>query len=89
VTGWNDRLFSIVTAASQVRTSQHAQLAREHLARLRREARTLLLEPVPYGTVAGTGFYGQFLDNREWPAFMRAGRSAMLAALREQALASA
>ena len=89
VTGWNDRLFSIVTAASQVRTSQHAQLAREHLARLRREARTLLVEPVSYGTVAGTGFYEQFLDNREWPAFMRSGRSAMLAVLEQQALASA
>ena len=89
VTGWNDRLFSILAAASQVRTSQHAQLAREHLARLRREARTLLVEPVPYGTVAGTGFYEQFLDNREWPAFMRSGRSAMLAALQQEALTPA
>ncbi len=86
VTGWNERLFSILAAASQVRTSQHAQLAREHLARLRREVRTLLVEPVAYGTVAGTGFYEQFLDNREWPAFMRSGRSAMLAALGQEAL---
>jgi NTE family protein len=82
VTGWNDRPLSIVSAASQVRTCQHAQLAREHLARLRRETRTLLVEPVPYGKVAGTGFYEQFLDNREWPEFMRAGRAAMLASLR-------
>jgi NTE family protein len=87
VTGWNDRLFSILAAASQVRTSQHAQLAREHLARLRHETRTLLVEPVPYGTVAGTGFYEQFLDNRDWPAFMRSGRSAMDAVLRQQASA--
>jgi NTE family protein len=81
--GWNTRPFSIVTAASQVRTCQQVELAREHLARLRREARTLLVEPVPYGKVAGTGFYQQFLDTREWPRFMRAGRETMLAALTE------
>jgi len=83
VTGWNDRPLSIVSAASQVRTCQHAQLAREHLARLRRETRTLLVEPVPYWKVVGTGFYEQFLDNREWPQFMRAGRAAMLASCAE------
>ncbi len=85
ITGWDGRPLSIVSAASQVRTCQHAELAREHLARLRREARTLLVEPVPYWKVAGTGFYQQFLDTREWPEFMRAGREAMLAALREHA----
>jgi NTE family protein len=68
-----------------VRTSQHAQLAREHLARLRREARTLLVEPVPYWKVAGAGFYQQFLDTSEWPQFMRAGREAMLASLHQHA----
>jgi len=82
VSGWAGRALSIVTAASQVRTCQHAELAREHLARLRQEARTLLVEPVPYQKVAGTGFYEQFLDTREWPEFMRAGREAMLASLR-------
>ena len=85
ITGWDDRPLSIVSAASQVRTCQQAALAREHLARLRREARTLLVEPVPYGKVAGTGFYEQFLDTREWPEFMRAGREAMLASLRRHA----
>lgn len=85
VTGWDGRSLSIISAASQVRTCQHAELAREHLARLRREARTLLIEPVPYWKVAGTGFYEQFLDTREWPEFMRAGRAAMLDALRQQA----
>jgi NTE family protein len=84
-TGWDARPFSIVSAASQVRTCQHVQLAREHLARLRREAVTLLVEPVPYWKVAGTGFYQQFLDNREWPEFMRAGRAAMLSSLRDKA----
>lgn len=80
-TGWQDSLFSIVSAASQVRTCQHAELAREHLARLRAAMPTLLIEPVPYRKVAGTGFYEQFLDNREWPDFMRAGRSATLRAM--------
>jgi NTE family protein len=83
VTGWDRRPLSIVSAASQVRTCQQAELAREHLARLRRQARTLLVEPVPYWKVAGTGFYEQFLDTREWPEFMRAGRAAMLTALRD------
>jgi len=44
---------------------------------------------VPYWKVAGTGFYEQFLDNREWPQFMRAGREATLATLRQHALPSA
>jgi NTE family protein len=85
ITGWNSRALSIVSAASQVRTCQQAELARENLARLRREARTLLIEPVPFWKVAGTGFYKQFLDNREWPEFMRAGRAAALGVLGERA----
>ena len=89
VTGWDSQPLSIVSAASQVRTCQHAQLAREHLARLRGQARTLLIEPVPYWKVAGTGFYEQFLDNHEWPQFMRQGRTATLTALREHAPRSA
>jgi NTE family protein len=89
VTGWDARPFSIVTAASQVRTCQQAELAREHLARLRRQARTLLVEPVPDQKVAGTSFYEQFLDTREWPQFMRAGREVVLASLRQHALPSA
>lgn len=82
VSGWERRRFSIVTAASQVRTSQQAQLARENIARLRAAADTVLIEPVPYQKVAGAGFYRQFLDNAEWPAFMRAGRTSMLDTLR-------
>ena len=50
----------------------------------RREGRTVLVEPVPYWKVAGAGFYQQFLDTREWPQFMRAGRDP-LAALRKHA----
>lgn len=89
VTGWDARPFSILTAAAQVRTCQHAQLAREHLTTLRRHTQTLLVEPVPYQKVAGTGFYQQFLDNREWPQFMRAGREAMLASLHQHTRPSA
>jgi NTE family protein len=85
ITGWDGRPLSIVSAASQVRTCQHAELAREHLARLREQTRTLLVEPVPYWKVAGTGFYEHFLDTHEWPEFMRAGREAMLTSLREYA----
>ena len=81
VTGWQHRPLSIVTAASQVRTSQQVQLARENLARLRQATDTVLVEPVPYRKVAGTGFYEQFVDTAEWPEFMRAGRTAMLDAL--------
>lgn len=84
LTGWDRRPLSILSAAAQVRTSQQAELAREHLARLRSSARTILVEPVPYWKVAGAGFYEQFLDNREWPAFMRAGHTATLAALRRR-----
>ena len=89
ITGWETHPLSIVSAGSQVRTCQQAQLAREHLARLRRQAETLLIEPVPYQKVAGTGFYEQFLDTREWPEFMRAGRQAMLSSLRQHALRAA
>jgi NTE family protein len=78
VSGWERQPFSIVTAASQVRTSQQAQLARENIARLREAVDTVLIEPVPYQKVAGAGFYEQFLDTTEWPAFMRAGRTSML-----------
>jgi NTE family protein len=88
ITGWDRRPLSIISAASQVRTCQQAEMAREHLARLRRQAQTLLVEPVPYQKVAGTGFYEQFLDTREWPEFMRAGREATLAALRQHLPAS-
>jgi NTE family protein len=89
ITGWETHPLSVVSAGSQVRTCQQAQLAREHLARLRRQAQTLLIEPVPYQKVAGTGFYEQFLDTREWPEFMRAGREAMLSSLRQHALRAA
>lgn len=80
-TGWRSRRLSILYAASQVRTSQQAGLARENLARLRRESEVLMIEPVPYQTVQGLGFYRQFMDNRDWGSFMAAGRAAAWSAL--------
>ena len=81
-TGWDRRRLSLVHIGSQVRTSQQVQLARENLARLRARADVLMLEPVDYEKVRGTGFYQQFVDTSEWPAFMLAGRATTIAALR-------
>jgi NTE family protein len=81
VTGWEQRAASIVTIAGQVRTCQQAELARVNLGRLRDAMPVAMIEPVPYGKVRGLGFYRQFLNNREWPEFMRAGRSEGLRAL--------
>ena len=83
-TGWEHRPASIMHIARQVRSSQQVQLARENLARLSASLDVELLEPVPYRTVRATGFYQQFLDNRDWPGFMRSGRAAMVEALRRR-----
>jgi len=83
--GWREQKFSILRAAAQVRTSQQTQLARQNLARLRAEVgEVLLLEPVPYTEVKGGRFYLQFVDNRSWPGFMRAGRNVTLRALKRR-----
>jgi hypothetical protein len=42
------------------------------------------LEPIPFQKVRATGFYRQFIDNRDWPDFMLLGRAAMLDALRRR-----
>ncbi len=73
-TGWEYRRASILYVASQVRTCQQIELARENLARLERASKLLMIEPVSYQTVRGVGFYRQFLSTRDWPDFMRAGR---------------
>ena len=83
-TGWQLRAASIMHIARQVRSCQQLQLARENLARLRTSVDVELLEPVPYWKVRATGFYQQFLDNRDWPDFIRAGRTAMIEALRRR-----
>lgn len=74
--GWERRRWSILYAASQVRTCQQIQLARENLKRLEAATEVAMVEPVPYSKVRGAGFYLQFLDNREWAEFMRRGRVA-------------
>ena len=79
--GWERRSFSIVTVAGQVRTCQQVQLARVNVQRLRAALPVAMIEPVPYEKVRGLGFYRQFLNNREWPEFMRAGRAAAARAL--------
>ena len=81
VRGWEERAASIVAVASQVRTSQQAELARVNLDRLRNAMPVAMIEPVPYMKVRGLGFYRQFLNNSEWPQFMRSGRTAGLNAL--------
>ncbi len=72
--GWQDHRNSILAIAGQVRTCQQAELARVNLARLEGEIEVMMIEPVAYAKVRGSGFYRQFLDNGEWPEFMRAGR---------------
>jgi len=72
--GWEYRRASILYVASQVRTCQQVELARENLARLRAASKVIMIEPVPYEKVQGLGFYRQFLSTRDWAEFMRAGR---------------
>jgi NTE family protein len=74
-TGWDQRRGSILYVASQVRTCQQIELARENLARLRTRAEVRMIEPVPYDKVQGVGFYRQFLRTDEWPEFMQAGHT--------------
>ena len=52
-----------------------------NLRRLRDAMPVAMIEPVPYEKVRGLGFYRQFLNNCEWPQFMRSGRAAGLDAL--------
>jgi len=80
--GWRERPASILDIASQIRTSQQAQLARENMARLEQACDVLLVEPVDYKVVAGLGFYRQFLDTSDWVSYMRAGRQTALRSLR-------
>lgn len=79
--GWREQTASVLRIASQVRTSQQIELARENLARLRESLEVVMLNPVPYSVVRGVGFYKQFLDRRDWPDFMRAGHRDAAAAL--------
>ena len=80
--GWRSRPWSIVELASQVRTAQHVQLARENLRRLRAEVPAVeMIEPVPYRSVQGAGLYAEFLERDHWAGYIRSGRRAALGAL--------
>lgn len=81
-TGWERERWSILLAASQVRTCQQVQLARENLRRLRDAADVELVHPVDYDEVRGLGFYRQFLDSTDWARFMKAGRLETATALK-------
>lgn len=78
---WAEQTATILRIAAQVRSCQHIELAREHLRVLEAATEVVMLEPVPFEKVRGIGFYRQFIDMREWPSFMRAGRTSALAAL--------
>ncbi len=88
-TGWHERRASILYLASQVRTCQQAELARVNLRRLREAMDVVMIEPVPYETVRGVGFYRQFLNTESWPEFMRSGRLETRRALAERAVPTA
>lgn len=87
--GWRDRPWSIIDIASQVRTSQQAQLARENVTRLGAALEVHMIEPVSYEKVMGLGFYRQFLSTEDWPGFMRTGRHDALRVLRNASEARA
>lgn len=88
-TGWEAERASILRAASQIRTSQHIALARANLDRLRARCEAVLIEPVPYTAVSGTGFYRQFIDTTDWPGFIAAGAEQTREALRRLPSAAA
>lgn len=71
--GWQDEAFSLLGIESQVRTANHLQHSRDNLDRLHRNCPTVLLEPVPYATVHGSGLTRHFVDSSRWPQFMMAG----------------
>ena len=78
---WAEQTASILRIAAQVRSCQHVQLARDHLRALQSAVDVVMIEPVPFEKVRGIGFYRQFIDQRDWPSFMRSGRDTTLAAL--------
>lgn len=81
---WQEQTATILRIAAQVRSCQHVQLARDHLRALEEATDVVMVDPVPFEKVRGIGFYREFIDQREWPSFMRAGRTSTLAALRRR-----
>ena len=71
---WRDSILSILRIASQTRLMHHVELTRRAIADLRRAVPDVIeLTPVDYSLVHGAGLYGEFLDNRAWPRYMRDG----------------
>jgi NTE family protein len=80
--GWRDRALSILHVAGQTRLMHHIELTRRAIADLRRAVPDVIeLTPVEYSKVHGAGLYGEFLDNRSWPEYMRAGHALATEAL--------
>lgn len=73
---WRDEPFSVIRVSGQTRLMGHVDTARRSLADLSEAVEVHMLDPVPYGRVQGAGLYTQFIDRREWPAYMRRGYAA-------------
>lgn len=80
---WYHTPWSILQASAQLRYATYLELAREHVRQL--GDRLDLLHPVPHVDVRGARFYESFLDRRDWPRYMRAGRIAARDALQRRA----
>lgn len=78
-TGWNERTFAPLRAATQTQQCQHLEAARMQLRRV--DERCLLIEPLDYRDVKGVKLYEHFIDRRRWHEFMLRGYRATREAL--------
>jgi NTE family protein len=79
---WRESPLSVLRVASQTRLMHHIQLTRRSIESLRAAVPDVVeLTPVDYSRVHGAGLYGEFLDNRRWPAYMARGYRATVDAL--------
>lgn len=79
---WRESPFSLIRVSGQTRLMGHVDTARRSLADLTATAEVHMLDPVPYGKVHGAGLYTEFVDRREWPAYIRSGYDAARALLK-------
>jgi NTE family protein len=77
--GWDQRTFAPLRAATQTQQCQHLEAARMQLRRVR--DRCLLIEPLEYRDVKGVKLYEHFVDRRRWHEFMLRGYAATREAL--------
>jgi NTE family protein len=80
---WRDKPFSLLRVSAQTRLMGHVDTARRSLADLQAVADVHMLEPVPYGRVQGAGLYTEFVGQRNWLEYMRAGHDAACSMLAE------